>query len=160
MRWPSRVCARWLFVFALVAIGCGLAGAAWAQAAEAAAAASKVAENFLSRGDYGAIVVALGLVIVALSAVIAFLFRKLDKQSSAITLMVGEVAKALQANTAATIAGTLATDSLRANQDMAARAFEGLSRQVEVSQMEARGRGESILKNQETVLRRLEDRRP
>lgn len=160
MRWPSRTCARALLVLALVAIGCCPASGDWAQAAETAAAASKVVETFLSRVEYGAVVVAIGPVIVALSGVVAFLFRKLDKQSSAITLMVGEAAEALQANTAATVAGTLAMDSLRANQDMAARAFEGLSRQVEVAQVEARGRGETILKNQESVLRRLEDRRP
>ena len=160
MRWPSRASARWLLVLALVVIGCCVASGVRSQAAETAVVAGKVADTFLSRGEYGAVVVALGLVILALSGVVAFLFRKLDKQSSAITLMVGEAAKALQANTAATVAGTLAMDSLRANQDMAARAFEGLSRQVEVAQVEARGRGETILKNQESVLRRLEDRRP
>ena len=75
---PSRATARWLFLVALIAVECFVAGGAWAQAAEAAAAAGKAADAFFAQG----------MVIVTLAGAIVFLFRKLDGQSAAITGMV------------------------------------------------------------------------
>lgn len=80
---PSRALARWLLVAVLVAAGCLAASGAWAQvreAIDAAATAGKAADTFLSRGEYGAIVVVLALVIVVgagiAGAVIKFLYNE------------------------------------------------------------------------------------
>lgn len=144
---PSRVTARWLFLAALVAVGCGLAGAAWAQAAEATQAVSKAADALLGQGPAGA-------VIVILLAAVGFLFWKLDRLSTSI---MREAMTAFQANTAATAAGTVTIAALDRTLQATDDGVEKLSRQTELAAQEAKLRGEAILKNQEAILRRIDE---
>ena len=143
---PSRATARWLLVLILVATGCGLASGALGQAAEATQAASKAADFYLTQG-------VLGTTVVVLLLAVGFLFWKLDRLSTSI---MREVIAALQANTAATAAGTLTISALKTTLDATDDGVEKLSHQTSLAAQAAASRGEEILNNQRSILARAE----
>ena len=143
---PSRASARWLLVFALVAIECGLVSGAWSQAAEATQAATKAADYYLTQG-------VLGTTVVVLLLAVGFLFWKLDRLSTSI---MREVIAALQANTAATAAGTLTISALKTTLDATDDGVEKLSHQTSLAAQAAASRGDEILNNQRAILGRVE----
>lgn len=143
---PSRALARGLLVAALAAAGCLVAFCAWAQAAEATQAAAKAGDWYLTQG-------VLGTTCVVLLLAVGFLFWKLDRLSTSI---MREVITALQANTAATAAGTVTISALKTTLDATDDGVEKLSHQTSLSAQAAASRGEEILGNQRNVLARTE----
>ncbi|KNY20875.1 hypothetical protein [Methylobacterium sp. ARG-1] len=124
--------------------------AAHAQTAEAIKAALEAGDILLQYKVLGAVCVILGLAI-------AFLFWKLDRLSTSI---MREVVTALQANTAATVAGNLTITALTTTLEATDDGVEKLSHQTELAAQAAASRGVEILKNQEEIKRRLEGRLP
>lgn len=122
--------------------------AAHAQAAEATQAAAKAGDWYLTQGVLGVTCVILGLAV-------GFLFWKLDRLSTSI---MREMITALQANTAATIAGNLTVSALKTTLEATDDGVEKLSHQTELAAQAAASRGAEILKNQEEIKRRLEGR--
>lgn len=116
---------------------------------QTAAAATKAADFYLTQG-------VLGVTCFVLALVVVVQWRKNEAQGAAITALVKEISVALQANTAATMAGTMATKGLETTLDAFGRGIDGLSRQVEVSQAVATERGGQIIENQKTILARQE----
>ena len=162
MKTLIRNLGRGASVLTLAALGSGWSTALWAQVsdvAQGAVTAGKTADYFLTQGPLGAIIVAEALVICSLAGVIAYLFKKLDGQSTASVAMVREVTMALQANTAATSAGNVAIAALDRTLQATDDGVEKVSHQAALAAQAAQSRGEEILKGQEVILRRLEDRR-
>ncbi|MCJ2098923.1 hypothetical protein [Methylobacterium sp. E-046] len=143
---PSRALSRWLLILALAVIACVLAGGAWAQATEAAQAAAKAGDWYLTQG-------VLGTTCVVLLLTVGFLFWKLDRLSTSI---MREVITALQANTAATAAGTVTISALKTTLDATDDGVEKLSHQTSLAAQAAASRGDEILGNQRNVLARIE----
>lgn len=142
----SSAFARSLLILAFVVIGCCLSGGAWGQAAEATQAASKAADYYLTQG-------VLGTTVVVLLLAVGFLFWKLDRLSTSI---MREVINALQANTAATTAGTVTISALKTTLDATDDGVEKLSHQTSLAAQAAASRGEEILGNQRGMLGRTE----
>jgi hypothetical protein len=144
----SRSPARRLLTVALAAACCAVADAAWAQAAEATKAAVDAVDTLLQYKVLGAVCILLCLAV-------GFLFWKLDRLSTSI---MREVITALQANTAATVAGNLTITALQVTLQATDDGVEKLSHQTELSAQAAASCSEQILKNQEEIKRRLEGR--
>jgi hypothetical protein len=121
---------------------------AHAQAAEATQAAVKAGDWYLTQG-------VLGTTCVVLLLAVGFLFWKLDRLSTSIMC---EVITALQANTAATVAGNLTITALKTTLEATDDGVEKLSHQTALAAQAAESRGSEILRNQEDIRRRLEGR--
>ncbi|MGX9983977.1 hypothetical protein [Methylobacterium fujisawaense] len=142
---PPRTVARALLAFGGASLH---SPAAYAQAAEATQAAVKAGDWYLTQG-------VLGVTCVVLTLAVGFLFWRLDKLSGS---MMREMITALQANTAATVAGNLTTTALTTTLQATDDGVEKLSHQTELAAQAAASRGAEILKNQEEIKRRLEGR--
>ncbi len=122
--------------------------AAHAQAAEATQAAVKAGDWYLTQG-------VLGVTCVILALAVGFLFWKLDRLSTSI---MREMITALQANTAATIAGNLTVSALKTTLDATDDGVEKLSHQTELAAQAAAARAAQIIEGQAEIKRRLEGR--
>lgn len=122
--------------------------AAHAQAAEATQAAVKAGDWYLTQGVLGVTCVILGLAV-------GFLFWKLDRLSTSI---MREMITALQANTAATVAGNLTVSALKTTLDATDDGVEKLSHQTELAAQAAAARAAQIIDGQTEIKRRLEGR--
>ena len=121
---------------------------AHAQAAEATQAAVKAGDWYLTQG-------VLGTTCVVLLLVVGFLFWKLDRLSTSI---MREVITALQANTAATVAGNLTITALKTTLEATDDGVEKLSHQTALATQAAESRGLQLIEGQAEIKRRLEGR--
>lgn len=122
--------------------------AAHAQAAEATQAAVKAGDWYLTQG-------VLGVTCVILALAVGFLFWKLDRLSTSI---MREMITALQANTAATIAGNLTVSALKTTLEATDDGVEKLSHQTALAAQAADSRAAQIIDGQTEIKRRLEGR--
>ena len=122
--------------------------AAHAQAAEATQAAVKAGDWYLTQG-------VLGVTCLVLLLAVGFLFWKLDRLSTSI---MREMITALQANTAATVAGNLTVTALKTTLDATDDGVEKLSHQTELAAQAAAARAAQIIDGQTEIKRRLEGR--
>ncbi len=136
----SRALARWLLILSLAAVGCAVTTGGDAQVSEAVTAAvtaGKAADTFLSRGEYGAIVVVLALVIVIgagiAGAVIKFLYNENKALSARLEEITERAVTALGSVASANDRDREVLQGLRTSLDTRAQALGDLSNLVSVN---------------------------